>query len=160
WLASARPDAGADRRGHVRHLRLRRTAGAGTVEEVYWAACGVTTLLPRVFAAFNGWKPDETIGANLPVKCLIQDDEVSTLSGDGSPTACDGGDATACTELGNLLMLVDDPGRAANLYTKACNAGDAKGCMYLGALRVRGNGVPKDEARGATLLAKACDGGD
>jgi len=82
---------------------------------------------------------------------------------------CAAGEAVACSYLGELHDAADkDYARAAELYRKACDGGEMRGCTFLGALheeghgvgadggRAKGKGVPKDPARAASILARAC----
>ncbi|HXK12298.1 MAG TPA: protein kinase [Vicinamibacteria bacterium] len=51
-----------------------------------------------------------------------------------------------------------DQARVAALR-QACDAGELQRCIGLGWAYVRGSGVARDEARGASLFRRACDGG-
>src|SRR5678815_5395713 len=78
-------------------------------------------------------------------------------------TACDGGHARACNDLGYRYDMGDgvakDEVHARALYEKACAAGDAMACGNLGIDLRDGIGGPKDVARGAQIFLKGCDGG-
>ena len=88
---------------------------------------------------------------------------------------CAAGDPLGC--MGSALLGGQDAGasraatlmaRAAELAREACDGGRTltgpdgpySGCSLLGSLHREGMGVPKDEARAAGLLEKACSGGD
>jgi uncharacterized protein len=78
-------------------------------------------------------------------------------------TACNGGDAESCNDLGALYSTgngaAKDFARAAKFYRKACDGGFLAGCNTLGWLYLVGWGVTKDYAQSAALVRKACDGG-
>ena len=82
---------------------------------------------------------------------------------------CDGGDAKACKDLGDMYATdthaemsgvpVDDA-QAAAFYRKACDGGVLQGCTLLGAMLYIGRGVAQDRDQAGVLLRKACAGGD
>ena len=55
--------------------------------------------------------------------------------------------------------VVQDRGRAAELYQRACEGGDSQACSDLGFSYARGAGVTKDPARARKLYERACDSG-
>lgn len=74
-------------------------------------------------------------------------------------TACDAGDAAACTQLGIRYERGDvgtahDHDKATALYARACELGNATGC-YTQALILMYD--QKDVARAARLLSQTCD---
>jgi TPR repeat protein len=77
--------------------------------------------------------------------------------------ACDGGDASGCSNLGNMYYKGDgveqNKGLAEQLFSKACDGGGASGCSNLGNMYYKGDGVRQDKARAEELYSKACDGG-
>jgi TPR repeat protein len=48
----------------------------------------------------------------------------------------------------------------ARTLTEACTLGDARSCGFAGRLWIDGQGVPRDAARGLSMVVRACDGGD
>jgi TPR repeat protein len=68
------------------------------------------------------------------------------LSPNTPQAAHDGGDAKESVNLGLR-------------WEQACTGGEAQGCFNLGLLYARGQGVPKDECRAATLFEQACRAG-
>ncbi len=78
--------------------------------------------------------------------------------------ACEGGDATACVQLGAAYLdgkgVSQDAGEAARWFRKGCDAGSAQGCTSLGALYASGQGVSRDVHEAYLLDQKGCDGGD
>jgi hypothetical protein len=79
-------------------------------------------------------------------------------------SACNGGIAAACTNLGiqydNGEGVARDLSKAAELYQKACDGSDEQGCSNLGSDYWYGDGVAQDKAKGITLLKKGCDMGN
>ena len=79
-------------------------------------------------------------------------------------SACDGGNALGCTNLGFLyekgLGVTQDYGQARVLYQKGCDGGDANACSNLGNLIYQGRGGPRDIAAGRALLEKGCRAGN
>src|SRR5262249_3352357 len=70
--------------------------------------------------------------------------------------ACDGGQAAACTALGEMryqgLGVAKDAGAALSLFQKGCEGGDAPGCNDTGiALSDKG-----DHAGAATFYERVC----
>ncbi len=49
---------------------------------------------------------------------------------------------------------------AVDALTKACEGGGANACGNLGEMYVKGEGVQRDDAKGAALLQRACEAGD
>jgi hypothetical protein len=80
--------------------------------------------------------------------------------------ACDGGDASACYQLGQIYsegedgLAKADPKRATELYQKGCDGDFAQSCFNLAWQYLRGAGAPTNEALGRELLLKACTLGD
>jgi len=76
-------------------------------------------------------------------------------------TACDGGWAWACTNLGVQYAqgkgVAADPERARALAEKACKLEDSMACSNLGMYLMNGSGGPKDLPRAITLSRGACD---
>jgi TPR repeat protein len=76
--------------------------------------------------------------------------------------ACTGGDASACGYLAWLYAnpkALGDPAKAAGYAGKACAAGDQPSCVEHAWATLRGEGVPKDEAKGAAALDALCTAG-
>ncbi len=77
--------------------------------------------------------------------------------------ACDGGNASGCTNLGVLYRngegVAQDYVEAQRLYRIGCDGGDAQGCSNLGYLHLSGYGVPQNYAEALRLYWKGCDGG-
>jgi len=73
--------------------------------------------------------------------------------------ACDDAHAHACTVKGLAAWGQGAPRLALvfGLVDRACALGETEACLYAGRLLVDGRGTAKDEARGTTLLVKACD---
>ena len=78
--------------------------------------------------------------------------------------ACDGGNPTACNNLGALhargIGIRANPREAARLYRRGCDRGDPLACTNLGFLRERGFGGPADVQEAAQLYRWGCDAGD
>lgn len=78
--------------------------------------------------------------------------------------ACQGGTATACTDLGWLarsgLGVARDDRLAVALFRKACDGGNMHGCNDLGYMHENGFGVGKDQGEAIELFRKACDGAE
>jgi TPR repeat protein/serine/threonine protein kinase len=76
-------------------------------------------------------------------------------------TACDKGDAAACTLLGVLHEegrgVTRDASRALSLYNQACKATDKLGCAYQAFILAEGLGVRQDEGRAADLAKEAAN---
>ncbi|MGK0360566.1 MAG: hypothetical protein ACI9U2_002879 [Bradymonadia bacterium] len=71
-------------------------------------------------------------------------------------------DAAACAGLGVLAMTDLRAGafdRAAPALDAACQGGLAAACANLGMMHMRGDGVPRDPARGEALRIQACQQG-
>lgn len=66
-------------------------------------------------------------------------------------SACNGGEAGACFNLGHMYAhgegVTKDLVKAAEFYSKACDSGDAGGCANLGFMYAHGEGVAKDYVR-------------
>lgn len=77
---------------------------------------------------------------------------------------CQGGDASACHELGTKLVEAPpgqrDLERARTLQDKACKAGNDKACTALGELKSRGLGGPVDVEGAMALFTTACEHGE
>lgn len=82
----------------------------------------------------------------------------------GSRKACDGGNLSACVQLGKMYQFGQgvgpDNAQALALYRTACDGGDLAGCDSLGLMYKHGQGVGTDDAQAVALYRKACDGGD
>jgi serine/threonine protein kinase/TPR repeat protein len=79
-------------------------------------------------------------------------------------TACDGGSAAACNDLGVDYATGDgvarDPAKAIALYRRACKGGLPRACANLGWMHFNGEGgVDKDPVLAASFFQRACDGG-
>jgi TPR repeat protein len=78
-------------------------------------------------------------------------------------TACIGGDAEACRNLGVFysegIGVPADPKRATALFAQACNKGSFAGCNHTALALAEGIGVDKDVAKATDLFTKACEGG-
>lgn len=78
---------------------------------------------------------------------------------------CDRGSAASCGELGQRYQ---DDGEAPpeymkrgfNLFKRACDGGDAVGCGDLAQAYLFGQGVARDEVRGARLSEQVCSNGN
>jgi TPR repeat protein len=98
---------------------------------------------------------------NPRVKPCRDDDDANRCLG-----ACDDGDASSCTNLGQIYAtgrggVTRDLARAVALYQRGCDGGSQRGCTDLGRMYEAGRGgLPKDEARGVALFTSACDAGD
>jgi TPR repeat protein len=78
--------------------------------------------------------------------------------------ACDQGEADGCAAIGVMHVrgtggLEQDVDRGRLLLDQACNAGSPHACQHLGGLYRRGEGVPRDDKRAASLFMIACEGG-
>ena len=75
---------------------------------------------------------------------------------------CDGGEASACDELGDVLTNVprQDLPRAAAAFRRSCeDLHDARGCFELGdLLLLDAPSLPGDRTRAFALFDRACDG--
>jgi TPR repeat protein len=60
--------------------------------------------------------------------------------------SCQRGDAAACREL-------------APVAEQACAGGQKRACLVIAVMQIRGDGVPKDEARAFSTFEQLCDGG-
>lgn len=65
--------------------------------------------------------------------------------------ACELGVPNGCA---NLVRTVQETKGEA--FQSSCNAGDGESCFLLGSLYLSGSGVPRDAARGFTLLQQSC----
>ena len=78
--------------------------------------------------------------------------------------ACDGGEMSACANLGMLYQdsksVSQDFANARALFQQACDGGNADGCTHLGLLYQNGEGAAQDYAQARTLYQKACDAGN
>jgi TPR repeat protein len=78
-------------------------------------------------------------------------------------SACIGGDAEACRNLGVLynegIGVTADPKRATALFAQACNSGNLAGCNHTALALAEGIGVTQDIGKATELFTKACDGG-
>jgi serine/threonine-protein kinase len=83
--------------------------------------------------------------------------------------ACDAGDVSSCSELGNMYeygnYVPPNSQRAVALYSRelallstACDAGDSESCYRLGERYRYGHDVAQDRLLAASLYSKACDG--
>jgi TPR repeat protein len=114
-------------------------------------------LAATACAKYGGWPCQTATNGLDPDKDAARVLELSRR-------ACDGGDLWACYTLGakyaeGLYGATVDPARATSYYGKAC--GDlAPACFNLAWQYLRGTGAPLDEARGRTLLERACTLGD
>jgi TPR repeat protein len=108
----------------------------------------------------GGWPCYTDMGPNFDPK--RDHDRVFKLA----QRACDGGDAIACYQLGQLVMEDEtgggkvDAARATALYQKACDADMGQACFNLAWQFIRGTGAPQDEARGRELFERSCTLGD
>ncbi len=77
---------------------------------------------------------------------------------------CEGGDASACYELGKKLVEAPpgerDLPKARALQDKACKAGNDKACTALGELKSRGLGGPVEPKAAMELFTAACERGE
>ena len=73
--------------------------------------------------------------------------------------ACDGGLPWSCYA-GALILVDEDPGRAATMLQRACNATYAAACYELALLYDAGKGVPHDQHKARALLDAACQAGE
>lgn len=77
--------------------------------------------------------------------------------------ACDGGNASACSNLATSYMtgfgVKKDEAEAVKLFARACENKHALGCRNLGLAHLKGNGVPVDAAQAAANFQKACEMG-
>ena len=74
--------------------------------------------------------------------------------------ACDGGNTSACTNVGDMWRnYSDNDAKAVPLYRKACDGGDPAGCGKLGDMYADALGVPEDYTQALVFYGKACDGG-
>ena len=75
--------------------------------------------------------------------------------------ACDGGEASACTQLGGMRELGEgvsqDFGAARELYAKGCEGNDGRGCTLLGRLYLQGKGTAQSDADATRAFEKACE---
>lgn len=75
--------------------------------------------------------------------------------------ACDGGDAQACSRLGDIFIdgrgVAKDEIRATQLY---CDSGDGQKCFTLAEMYDSGQGVAKDQNRAVQLYQRACEKGE
>ncbi|MBA3503289.1 MAG: sel1 repeat family protein [Myxococcota bacterium] len=78
-------------------------------------------------------------------------------------TACIGGDAEACRNLGVLysegIGVAADPKRATALFAQACNKGSFAGCNHTALALAEGIGVAQDVPKSTELFTKSCEGG-
>jgi TPR repeat protein len=72
--------------------------------------------------------------------------------------ACESGRGEDCLRLGHVLGSGSK--RGADAFQHACESGASQGCFWTGQLYEKGETVPKDLARAASLYQKACEGGD
>ena len=76
---------------------------------------------------------------------------------------CFQGKADRCSDLGLRYErgqeVVQDSGRAAQLYRKACDSANAIGCHNLAVLYEHGEGVEQNHVLAARLYRQACEGG-
>ena len=78
--------------------------------------------------------------------------------------ACDGGNITACFNLGimydNGYGVRQNKQTASKLWKKACDGGNITSCYNLGILYFNGKGIEKNKSKATKLFKKACDGGN
>lgn len=78
-------------------------------------------------------------------------------------SACDGGNASACANLGHLYQtgqgVAKDNAEASRYYKSACDEGVAGACTNLGGLYQYGNGVAQDHKAARGYYQKGCDSG-
>jgi TPR repeat protein len=78
--------------------------------------------------------------------------------------ACEGGNARACGNLGELLLAsaasAADTRSAVDMLGTACAAGHARHCAALGRAHGSGERLPRQPALAASFLDRACRGGD
>ena len=109
------------------------------------------------------------------------DAEKQATEANARVTACNGGDAAACTALvpslesrcgdkeagacGMLGWLYEngrgvtaDATQAVKWYRLSCDSGEPRGCMAFALMQAHGQGVPKDVSAALELLDKICTG--
>lgn len=79
-------------------------------------------------------------------------------------SACLGGSADACVQLGGALSqgldpFPRDPARSAAEYRRGCDLGNGLACNNLGDAYEYGHAVPRDLSHAATLYERACRAG-
>ena len=99
----------------------------------------------RLLAAIPESTPDPARPARpgAPAAAPVSSPNDQTPNPNALVAACQGGDATACRDLFPLAE-------------KACAAGQKRACVVTGTLLGRGMGVPRDEARAASILEPLC----
>jgi hypothetical protein len=76
--------------------------------------------------------------------------------------ACQGADASGCTNLGLSLLWgrQRDPSGAMKALTAGCLYGNARACEIAGEVWLEGYAGPKDAQKALRFFSKGCDGGD
>lgn len=120
-----------------------------------------------VDAGARGWlDPLSLLSANMP--SAMESGDVGTGSlpavARDLERACDGGDSTACNDLGTIYWdgksVAQDFHRSAQLFRRACDGGNMDSCNALSGSYFLGRGVPKDDGKAAELVRRACAGGN
>lgn len=110
-----------------------------------WRACGV--------ASSRYEKGDAGAAANPALAMRLAE------------RACGGGDAWGCSRAAYAYStgapgVQPNQALSAQLYEQGCGAGDVRACFNLAIKLRKGEGVPADAARAATLFERACDSGE
>jgi TPR repeat protein len=91
-----------------------------------------------------------------PAACMTLSSLDKARAKEWREKACAVGGAAECTQLAGEARAAKDSSRTAEFAKKGCDAGDDLGCALLGELTASGEGVSKDYAKAAPLLARGC----
>lgn len=112
---------------------------------------------------FEGKCKDRDAGACFRVAWLDAFDD-KTKGRVGYEVACGLGSASACVNLGRMLVVGEggaaEVGRARELFAKGCDGGDGVGCGNAGALLVSTTGGPRDDKAARARFEKGCELGE
>lgn len=112
---------------------------------------------------FEGKCKDKDAGACFRVAWLDAFDDKAKGRA-GYEVACGLGSASACVNLGKMLVTADggaaDVARARELFGRGCDGGDGVGCGNAGALLASTTGGPRDDKAARGRFEKGCEMGE
>ncbi len=113
------------------------------------AACQTWVRLENIACHHGSGSACMTLGVASNEGSLIPRDQAE--AGKDFAHTCELGVSNGCA---SLVRLVQET-RGESFQT-ACNTGDGESCFLLGSLYLSGSGVPRDAARGFSLLQQSC----
>lgn len=100
------------------------------------------------------------LSCTLLGESFVENNKYSKKSKHYFEKACDGGDATGCYHLGNILyqgeLVKEDKKNAINLYEISCADNIAPACTNMAYLLIFGDGMKKNTNKAIQLLRNAC----